>query len=486
MKAMMDFIFLVSLFSLNTSFKCGFDRIKKPEIKLITGKEEPKLRKMSSQPINIYVDYEILEKNTTSLQLSYFQSAFNLAIKTLQTYLKVKEHKTYSFSFEQMKSQLFDFEPSDVQNLLKNASSINADLYLIPYISYLGAGVDAAAYGMFFDRDSKRPVLGAIELSLYYNFGQKNSEKFLAMLLLHEITHILGFSDYLFPFFLGIKHPTIKADINGITRVLISTPKVLEKARGHFGCPSLEGVELENQGDEGSVGSHWEARIMLGDYMISTDYPEIVVSDITLALLEDSGWYDVNYYTGGLFKTGKGEGCNFLQLTCIDKNSETTRFPLDFCHNNTDEICSPGMIDRGYCGITSDNIRSEYKYFNSSKIGIFKPADYCPVLTPINGPLFKYKFYSRCDENGYKTLPSDIYEDFGNTNFCFQSSLLDRANNSVSENTKKYYANKLTARCMKVIQCYDNILTYTIKITENIEFNCTNATSQKTYEIEGF
>ena len=47
--------------------------------------------------------------------------------------------------------------------------------------------------------------------------------------------------------------------------------------------------------------------------MISTDYNELVVSDISLAIFEDSGWYEVNYYTGGLFKTGKGEGCNFLQ-----------------------------------------------------------------------------------------------------------------------------------------------------------------------------
>ena len=34
-------------------------------------------------------------------------------------------------------------------------------------------------------------------------------------------------------------------------------------------------------------------------------------------MFEDSGWYNVNYYTGGLFKTGKVKGCNLLLLTCI-------------------------------------------------------------------------------------------------------------------------------------------------------------------------
>ena len=44
---------------------------------------------------------------------------------------------------------------------------------------------------------------------------------------------------------------------------------------------------------------------MLGDYMIGADYGETVISEITLAVFEDSGWYKVNYYTGGLFRYGK-------------------------------------------------------------------------------------------------------------------------------------------------------------------------------------
>ena len=39
----------------------------------------------------------------------------------------------------------------------------------------------------------------------------------------------------------------------------------MEYARGHFECPSLTGIELENQGGSGSLGSHWELNIMLGD-----------------------------------------------------------------------------------------------------------------------------------------------------------------------------------------------------------------------------
>ena len=51
---------------------------------------------------------------------------------------------------------------------------------------------------------------------------------------------------------------------------------------------------MENQGLTGSAGSHWESRYMLGDYMISTEYMDNVISDITLALFEDSKIYKVN------------------------------------------------------------------------------------------------------------------------------------------------------------------------------------------------
>jgi hypothetical protein len=36
-----------------------------------------------------------------------------------------------------------------------------------------------------------------------------------------------------------------------------------------------------------------------------------VFSEIALAFFEDTGWYKVNFYTGGLFRFGKKQGCNF-------------------------------------------------------------------------------------------------------------------------------------------------------------------------------
>ena len=120
--------------------------------------------------------------------------------------------------------------------------------------------------------------MGFVLLNKNYSINNTNSEEYLTMILLHEITHILGFSKVLYEFYQYSGNITTTQTVNGVERTFIITPTVKKVASEHFGCSSIIGVELENQGGKGSVGSHWEARIMLGDYMISTDYYEQVIS----------------------------------------------------------------------------------------------------------------------------------------------------------------------------------------------------------------
>ena len=75
---------------------------------------------------------------------------------------------------------------------------------------------------------------------------------------------------------------------------------------------------MEEYGGSGTVGSHWEAKILLGDYMNGVIYTnEQVISEFTLALLEDTGFYKANYYTGGLMRYGKHKGCSFVKKVAL-------------------------------------------------------------------------------------------------------------------------------------------------------------------------
>ena len=84
-------------------------------------------------------------------------------------------------------------------------------------------------------------------------------------------------------------------DDYGITRAYINSTKVVEVAKKYYNCDSIKGVELEEFCGEQTLRSHWEGRILLGEYMNGVAYnEEVVISEFTLALLEDSGYYKAN------------------------------------------------------------------------------------------------------------------------------------------------------------------------------------------------
>ena len=87
--------------------------------------------------------------------------------------------------------------------------------------------------------------------------------------------------------------------------------------------------------------------MMMGDYMIALHNPDNAIFDITLALFEDSCWYKPQYYTGGLFKFGKGEGCSFLTKRCFINHQ--TRFPNEFCSVKDEPRCVTSLNYKSQC-----------------------------------------------------------------------------------------------------------------------------------------
>lgn len=72
---------------------------------------------------------------------------------------------------------------------------------------------------------------------------------------------------------------------------------VLNYAKEQFGCTTMTFVLLEDDGGSGTQLGHWEKKILGNEIMtgVMSGYP--VTSKITLGLMEDIGWYQVNYDT---------------------------------------------------------------------------------------------------------------------------------------------------------------------------------------------
>jgi hypothetical protein len=160
---------------------------------------------------------------------------------------------------------------------------------------------------------------------------------------------------------------TIQRPTNIIRKQIIyKSQRILELARGYFGNNiNIEGLELGNTTDSEELGnSHWEGRFLLGDIMTTNLYfQDQVISDFTLALLEDTGWYKINKYTGGLMRFGKNKGKSFFEDDCLQKVSDkiTPRFSNEFC-SQPYGTCSSGRLSKGICNTTINYaISEEYK-----------------------------------------------------------------------------------------------------------------------------
>ncbi|XP_046313883.1 leishmanolysin-like peptidase isoform X2 [Marmota monax] len=269
------------------------------------------------------------------------------------------------------------------------------------------------SYAAYCQQEAKmdRPIAGYANLCP--NMISTQPQEFIGMLstVKHEIIHALGFSAGLFAFYhdkdgnpltsrfadglppfnysLGLYQWSDKVvrkverswniRDNKIVRhtvYLLVTPRVVDEARKHFNCPILEGMELENQGGMGTELNHWEKRLLENEAMTGSHTQNRVLSRITLALMEDTGWYKANYSMAEKLDWGRGMGCDFVRKSC--------KFWIDQQRQKQDQravaVCNLQKFPKP--------LPPEYQYFDELRGiptedlpyygGSVEIADYCP------------------------------------------------------------------------------------------------------------
>ncbi|CBH17729.1 Gp63 major surface glycoprotein-like protein [Trypanosoma brucei gambiense DAL972] len=237
------------------------------------------------------------------------------------------------------------------------------------------------------DTRSGRPVVGHI------NFIpaaiQRNPSSLAEHVAMHELAHAIGFSDIAetmlrAPNGLGAKgSQRVYRKGLGKAVTLITSPKVLKVAREYYGCPGLDGVEVEDAGSEGTRGSHWKKRILFNEALVgSVTSGQLFFSPLTLAYFEDLGFYTANYSTAETGMTwGKGRGCDFLYQKCDSHPREWG----EFCFRK-EMFVSTCTLDRsslGACDITThpEDLPQLYRYFDDPRVGgSSAEMDYCPTV----------------------------------------------------------------------------------------------------------
>ena len=448
---------------------------------------------------NIYLDLLNIEEEIKQYELTKYRNTFidsmQKAINTLESLLKVKSNK-YGYNFDDEEFLLSNITywdktkfGTEAKKKKINTYTLDIDLLILGRFGdneEMGNGTLASAYTLFLQQYSGQPIVGIVNINRDVDFSKINSQNYFQSIIIHEFTHILGFSKYYFMNYFGYLLYAI--DKYKEYHYYIGSKKVLEVGKKYFNCSECDGIELDNTGGDGTKISHWKSKILLGDYMNGNIYTEEqVISEFTLALLEDSGYYKANYYTGGLMRYGKNKGCNFLYSKCIYKYAVDPLFENEFHDSiysefHIDPSCSSGRQSRTYNIFWKYSyVPIQYRYFPNSYIGGYPAADYCPI--PEKWALEEKKIFyvGSCTEKGSGEYGSQIaYKEEGNENFTFyKSETLEKITGEIysdhsfcalssliKENENKYELFSKTVRSV-CLEMFCSSKSLTIKIHEN-------------------
>lgn len=220
---------------------------------------------------------------------------------------------------------------------------------------------------------------------------------------------------------------------NGQRYAAIVTPKVLAVTRNQFDCQQMEGAPLENQptGSQSCTGDHWEERLYYPEALSGVISPTTnILSPLTLAVMEDSGWYRANYTFSKVSPWGHGAGCDFIYDKCIDPGTgQVPSFGKGyFCNQANSRGCSTAHTHKMACTVIDyslyfppDPPPPQFQYFtNDAALGGPRQADFCPLYGSTYSGLTAEQLDCRIDDN--RDIINIFGEYYGPNSKCFETS----------------------------------------------------------------
>ncbi|KAF8817944.1 hypothetical protein IE077_002645, partial [Cardiosporidium cionae] len=252
------------------------------------------------------------------------------------------------------------------------------------------------------DGNTDRPLLASLTLCQSLIRGMRSNRKLGVDTLLHEILHGMGFSISSFILFrydngtarisrnsfgrpTGPSNTTYMLGVpigpRGQTSSYIVTETAKEYARNYFGCDTALGISIENQGGAGSALSHVERTSFFEDTMVAIGGVDGILSNGTLAILRDSGWYNIEFNQAGNpqwgYKDFSNNQCNMAGSLCFD---ETSTDDHSFCFS-TGNRCSYDLTSINDCGFFNRDydVPARFQYFDDPRKGGYEFTNFCPT-----------------------------------------------------------------------------------------------------------
>ncbi|KAF5216529.1 hypothetical protein ECC02_010690 [Trypanosoma cruzi] len=252
-----------------------------------------------------------------------------------------------------------------------------------------------------------RPSIGAINFDPRYMTDTAWSVRVAA----HELAHALGFSKESMEEKSLVKNSA--KIVRGKVRKMLAGDHVQEKAKAHFGCDSLEGMELEDEGGTREKAiAHWKERHARDELMapiVGAGY----YTALTMAVFADMEYYRVNWSMAEPMGWGNGTGCDFLEKKCNATENLAGKYPHMFCNDSDKETlrCTPDRRHVGTC--TAIIVENE---------GSPTDKDFCPVVSSYFHEKLSGIKYNTCSDGTVTSLPGSLT---GGDSWCLDAELLE-------------------------------------------------------------
>lgn len=208
----------------------------------------------------------------------------------------------------------------------------------------------------------------------------------------------------------------LNLDASGKERGLweVTTPTVRQVIRNHFDCQSLAGARLSQSESSSCFGDSFDRRYHFDDDLSaiggSAD-TAFSLTPLTLALLEDSGWYQANFEKSTVPLFGRGAGCGFVEGKCLGEfNTKVPDYSQGFFCN----IISQGSLDLDQplgCDYTHNHKAGCSSYGVKEMDGTVCPlrmADITSCSDKANSPSLAGEFFSLNSRCFVTDAPSSV------------------------------------------------------------------------------
>ncbi|CAK83329.1 unnamed protein product (macronuclear) [Paramecium tetraurelia] len=311
----------------------------------------------------------------------------------------------------------------------------------------------ATCDSIHFDSITKRPNVCQLYLKNGLQFATTvfNHQKMLKTLI-HETIHCLGLDKNVFQLFYNSSTGEVYKSVvssNTTTEFLILS-RSKEYLKFYFDCGDIQGIQLENQGQEATAGKHFENEIFLNDLMQGTHFDDIMITTLTLMFLQDTGFYQLAEHKTDQIYYGKHQGCDFLQRRC--DNHQFT----EFCQIENQKGCS--FTNSGVGSCEKSKLSGECKNFL--------------VIEDYN-----------CKDPSQMKPGQKIIQHFGDDSICVQGSLSKQkyiSNFSCQkfhcdvDNNMIITVGELSVNCSQFDKLYDNAYYGNITCPSNSQTICQN------------